>query len=98
MLVEDEPIEIPLMMAKKEAFPILTELEREINYAIDDNGAVLDGASEKLRAIRQKLRAQESRVRERLESYTRGRNAAKMLSDAIVTIRKCKRKKRLNEF
>lgn len=87
MLIEDEPIEIPLMMAKKEAFPILTELEREINYAIDDNGAVLDGASEKLRAIRQKLRAQESRVRERLESYTRGRNAAKMLSDAIVTIR-----------
>ena len=30
---------------------------------------------------------QEGRVREKLESYTRGKNAATMLSDAIVTIR-----------
>ncbi|MET1013483.1 MAG: endonuclease MutS2, partial [Paenisporosarcina sp.] len=37
--------------------------------------------------IRQSLRAQESRVREKLESYTRGKNASKMLSDSIVTIR-----------
>ena len=31
--------------------------------------------------------SRKARVRERLESYTRGQNAAKMLSDAIVTIR-----------
>lgn len=86
-VVEDEDIHIPHFIGKKEALPILTDLEREINHSIDENGYVLDSASEKLRSIRQALRLQEGRVRERLESYTRGRNAAKMLSDAIVTIR-----------
>src|SRR5699024_9299968 len=38
-------------------------------------------------SIRQSLRMQEGRVREKLEGYTRGRNATKMLSDTIVTIR-----------
>lgn len=86
-LLEDEKLDIPHMVGKKDAFPVLTELEHEINGAIDENGKVLDSASDKLRSIRQRLRAAEGRVRERLESYTRGRNASKMLSDAIVTIR-----------
>ncbi|MBY0222438.1 endonuclease MutS2 [Mammaliicoccus sciuri] len=80
-------INIPHLIARKEAMPILTGVEHEINAAIDDNGRVVDSASSALRSIRQSLRVQESRVRERLESYTRGKNAAKMLSDAIVTIR-----------
>lgn len=86
-VVEDEDVSIPHFVGKKDAFPILTDLEREINHSIDENGYVLDSASEKLRSVRQSLRMQEGRVRERLESYTRGKNAAKMLSDAIVTIR-----------
>lgn len=67
--------------------PILTQLEHDINACIDDNGTVVDSASSELRSIRQSLRAQESRVREKLESLIRGRNASKMLSDSIVTIR-----------
>lgn len=84
---EEEDIELPKFLAKKEALPILTGLEHEINAAIDDNGHVVDSASGTLRSIRQNLRMQEGRVREKLEGYTRGRNAAKMLSDSIVTIR-----------
>lgn len=83
----EKDIAIPHFIAKKESLPIVTDLEHEINHAIDDNGHVIDSASTKLRTIRHGLRAQESRVRERLESYTRGKNAAKMLSDSIVTIR-----------
>lgn len=83
----DEDIEIPHFLAKKEGLPILTGLEHEINAAIDDNGHVVDSASGTLRSIRQSLRIQEGRVREKLEGYTRGRNASKMLSDSIVTIR-----------
>lgn len=86
-IVADEDIDIPHFIAKKDLIPILTGLEHEINACIDDNGYVVDSASGSLRSIRQGLRVQESRVREKLESYTRGRNAAKMLSDAIVTIR-----------
>ncbi|HJF31903.1 MAG TPA: endonuclease MutS2 [Sporosarcina psychrophila] len=86
-IVADEDIEIPHFITKKDAIPILTGLEHEINACIDDNGHVVDSASGSLRTIRQGLRIQEGRVREKLESYTRGKNAAKMLSDAIVTIR-----------
>lgn len=84
---EEGDIQIPLFLEKKESMPILTQLEHDINACIDDNGGVLDSASPALRSIRQQLRSQESRVRERLESLVRGKNAAKMLSDTIVTIR-----------
>ncbi|MGI2326395.1 endonuclease MutS2 [Planococcus sp. YIM B11945] len=84
---EDGGIDIPHFLEKKEAMPILTQLEHDINMCIDDNGGVLDSASPALRSIRQQLRSQESRVRERLESLVRGKNASKMLSDSIVTIR-----------
>lgn len=86
-IVADEDVEIPHFVAKKDSIPVLTGLEHEINACIDDNGYVVDSASGSLRTIRQGLRMQEGRVREKLESYTRGRNAAKMLSDSIVTIR-----------
>ncbi|MFC3211881.1 endonuclease MutS2 [Planomicrobium okeanokoites] len=84
---EEGDIQIPLFLEKKESMPILTQLEHDINACIDDNGGVLDSASPALRSIRQQLRSQESRVRERLESLVRGKNASKMLSDSIVTIR-----------
>ncbi|WP_138415428.1 endonuclease MutS2 [Aquibacillus sediminis] len=63
----------------------LNELERSIKSCIDDHGHVMDGASEKLRGIRSNIRTNESRVRDKLDSYTKSK--AKMLSDAIVTIR-----------
>ncbi len=63
------------------------DVEKEINGAIGDNGEVLDSASDTLRSLRQQLRTNEARVREKLESMIRSSNAAKMLSDAIITIR-----------
>ncbi|MGE7688133.1 endonuclease MutS2 [Lysinibacillus sp. NPDC097214] len=83
----EEAIEIPHFIAKKEAMPVLTGLQHEINNCIDDNGSVLDSASQTLRSIRQSLRAEEAKVRSKLESLTRGSNASKMLSDTLVTIR-----------
>lgn len=86
-VADSEDVKIPHFLEKKEAMPILTALEHEINNCIDENGTVLDSASSTLRSIRQQLRIQVGRVREKLESYTRGANASKMLSDSIVTIR-----------
>ncbi|MBQ0140621.1 MAG: endonuclease MutS2 [Kurthia sp.] len=86
-LVVAEDIEIPYFIEKKEQLPILTGLQHEINSCIDDNANVSDSASPALRSIRQQLRMQEGRVREKLASLTRGSNAAKMLSDSIITIR-----------
>lgn len=86
-VAESEDVKIPHFLQKKEDIPILTALKHEINDCVDENGSVLDSASSTLRSIRQQLRIQVSRVREKLESYTRGANATKMLSDSIITIR-----------
>ncbi len=86
-VIQDEELDIPHFLAIKNDMPIATGLEHEINSAIDENGRVLDSASTSLRTVRQSLRIQEGRVREKLESFTRGKNAATMLSDSIVTIR-----------
>ncbi|MFS0875655.1 endonuclease MutS2 [Solibacillus isronensis] len=83
----ENTIEIPHFIERKEQIPVLTALQHEINDCIDDNGTVLDSASPALRSIRQSLRSEESKVRQKLESLTRGSNATKMLSDAIITIR-----------
>lgn len=86
-VVTSEEIEIPHFVERKEQMPVLTGVQHEINDCIGENGEVLDSASTALRSIRQSLRAEESKVRGKLESLIRGSNAAKMLSDAIITIR-----------
>lgn len=83
----EETLHIPIINELVERILVLANLEEAIRMAIDDNGAVLDSASEVLRALRNQLRTKEARVRERLESMTRSSNAQKMLSDAIITIR-----------
>ncbi|PPA71586.1 endonuclease MutS2 [Jeotgalibacillus proteolyticus] len=86
-LIEEEDIDLPILENKKEMMAVLTPLEHLIFDAIDENGEVLDSASAELRAIRQRIRSSESRVREKLESTIRSKNAQTMLSDAIITIR-----------
>jgi DNA mismatch repair protein MutS2 len=83
----EERTELPILVEQVAQIIPLTNLEHEIKHAIDESGEVLDSASDLLRSLRHQLRANESRIRERLESMIRSSSAAKMLSDAIVTIR-----------
>jgi DNA mismatch repair protein MutS2 len=59
----------------------------DVRRAIDSGGEVLDDASPTLRAIRDRLRKQRTRLRGELESYLRGRDTAKYLQDQVVTER-----------
>ncbi|WP_064092565.1 endonuclease MutS2 [Rossellomorea aquimaris] len=83
----EEEVEIPLLENKMNTVIPLPYLEQNIRKVVDDNGEILDSASETLRSIRTQLRSNESRIREKLEKMTRSSNAQKMLSDAIITIR-----------
>jgi DNA mismatch repair protein MutS2 len=85
-MVEDG-VELPILESYVERITPLLELEQSIKHCIDDNGHVMDGASDKLRSIRVQLRSSESRIREKLESIIRSSSAQKSLSDAIITIR-----------
>ncbi|MCV43249.1 endonuclease MutS2 [Listeria monocytogenes] len=80
-------VEIPLLGALSDELLALKEVEEDIAISVDESGKVLDTASEALSTIRRTLRRTEDRVREKLESYLRDRNASKMLSDAVITIR-----------
>jgi DNA mismatch repair protein MutS2 len=54
---------------------------------IDPSGEVVDHASPELRAIRDRLRKQKTRLRSTLESYLRGKDTSKYLQDQVVTER-----------
>ncbi|MDF2038844.1 endonuclease MutS2 [Cytobacillus oceanisediminis] len=83
----EEESSLPILLGYTDKIIVLAELETSIRNAVDDNGEVLDSASDTLRSLRNQLRTKESRVRERLESMIRSSSAQKMLSDAIITIR-----------
>ncbi|MCM3402815.1 endonuclease MutS2 [Cytobacillus oceanisediminis] len=83
----EEESSLPILLGYTDNIIVLADLETSIRNAVDDNGEVLDSASETLRSLRNQLRTKESRVRERLESMIRSTSAQKMLSDAIITIR-----------
>lgn len=83
----EEEIELPLLDGYMSSLCDLFDIEKLISNAIGDQGEVLDTASEKLRTLRNQLRTNEARVREKLESMIRSSNAATTLSDAIITIR-----------
>ncbi|MBF2508568.1 endonuclease MutS2 [Listeria welshimeri] len=80
-------VELPLLGGLSDELLVLKEVEEDIAISVDESGKILDTASEALSTIRRTLRRTEDRVREKLESYLRDRNASKMLSDAVITIR-----------
>lgn len=80
-------VELPLLGALSDELLVLKEVEEDIAISVDESGKILDTASEALSTIRRTLRRTEDRVREKLESYLRDRNASQMLSDAVITIR-----------
>lgn len=58
-----------------------------VRRAIDVNGDVVDEASPRLAAIRERLRRQRARLRAALEQFVKGRDTAKYLQEQVVTQR-----------
>lgn len=73
----EEESSLPILLGYTDKIIVLADLETSIRNAVDDNGEVLDSASETLRSLRNQLRTKESRVRERLESMIRSSSAQK---------------------
>jgi DNA mismatch repair protein MutS2 len=81
----------------RSAFPILATIaERaaafdhevgDIRRKIAPGGEIVDDASSELRAVRDRLRRQRTRLRGTLESYLRGKDTARYLQQQIVTDR-----------
>jgi DNA mismatch repair protein MutS2 len=79
------------------AFPILKALAEsgssfrneiaETRNKIEPSGEVADSASPDLKAVRERLRRQRTRLKGTLESFLRNRDTAKYLQDQVVTDR-----------
>ena len=81
------PGSFPLLDAATAAATSFKGEAAQVREKIDPSGEVVDHASPELRAIRDKLRRQKTRLRSTLESYLRGRETAKYLQDQVVTER-----------
>lgn len=77
--------DLPILKELADMVTPIQELEAEIRNCIDEHGYMMDSASAKLRSIRTTIRTNESRIREKLNDYTKSKS--NMLSDAIITIR-----------
>lgn len=67
-------------------FPELKRLEDDLRASLDGSGEVLDSASAELGQLRRRHRTTTSRIIERIQSYTAGKNR-ELLSDPIYTQR-----------
>ncbi len=63
------------------------DLEREIGDAVENETDLKDTASDKLYTLRRAIMRANSRLKERLDGYTRQSDVSKYLQDNIVTIR-----------
>jgi DNA mismatch repair protein MutS2 len=81
------PGSFPLLDAASAGAASFKNEAADTREKIDPSGEVVDHASPELRAIRDKLRKQRSRLRSTLESYLRGKETAKYLQDQVVTER-----------
>ncbi len=59
----------------------------EIRAKLDVNEGVVDDASTELKAVRNRLRKQQQRLRGTLDSYLRGKDTARYLQEQVVTER-----------
>jgi DNA mismatch repair protein MutS2 len=67
-------------------FPELKLLEDQLFSSLDGGGEVKDGASQELGRLCQRKHSATSRILERIQSYTSGKNR-ELLSDPIYTVR-----------
>jgi len=82
-----EKHDAPILGALAEGIEELRPLEDAIRRCIDENGIVVDTASDELYRVRKELRSGEARVREKLESMVRSSTTQKMLQEALITVR-----------
>lgn len=62
-------------------------LEHQLRTCIDEQGAVLDQASEALARIRRNIRSSEQSIRNQLESLLRNSTVRSMLQETLITVR-----------
>ncbi len=86
-IAEDKPSEETSIRALSDAVEVLKQVEDKINETILGEDEMADGASPALFAIRRKIKTQESKIRDTLNSVITSDRFQKILQDSIITMR-----------
>jgi len=81
------PGTFPILQALVSRLAPFTDEVAAVRRAIDVSGFVLDDASPRLAAIRERLRRQRTKLRATLEQFAKGRDTARYLQEQVVTQR-----------
>lgn len=84
--IDDLEVDLEPISDLLNSLDVPTDLLTELQQALEFDGTILDGASSKLRSLRREIAANESLIKEKMDSYVKGNNG-KYLSEQIVTIR-----------
>lgn len=83
---DDADIDVDYLFAWVQQIVVLSEVTKEIKTSIDNTGLILDEASFELNQIRRNIRNLENNIKKQLDNILKS-NAAKYLSEAVITIR-----------
>ncbi len=86
-LESEEPERYPILADLAGRIGVFSSIETSIQECINDFGEVTDGASEELARLRRQIRSANSRIKERLDAFLHSGTYAKMIQEAIVTMR-----------
>ena len=80
-------VDAPLVAERLPRLGAFQELEQAIASCIDNRGEVLDGASDQLRATRQRTQRLQDTIARRLQTVIHSAHFARLLQEPIITIR-----------
>ena len=84
---KETELDAPQLKSRAAELEILGNLERQLDNAIDDHGAVRDTASLELEKIRRDLRNAQARIKNEIFNILHDSSKQKFFQDAIVTMR-----------
>ena len=84
---KESELDTPQLKFRASLIEILGNLEKQIDNAIDEHGAVKDTASSELQKIRRELRAAQNKIKSEIFNILHDGEKQKFFQDAIITMR-----------
>ncbi|MCP4396875.1 MAG: endonuclease MutS2 [bacterium] len=86
-ILELEEADYPRLLKKVAPIGFIDPLERAISRSVDEEGEILDGASQKLKHIRKELRMVKEKIQGWLQKFLQRQEYQSVIQDQVITLR-----------
>ena len=86
-VIDLESESYPAILEKVESIACIDPLERAISRSVDEEGEILDSASQKLKQIRKELRMVRENIQGRLQKLLQRHDYQSVIQDQVITLR-----------